>query len=97
MLWIFDIIKEHGPNIGKPYTDSFGDGLFEVRAKGKEGIGWSLFCYASKDSIVILHSFVKKTQKSGRVRVRWKRPAGLPYPICLPQSVLRTFPAPRRA
>ena len=64
MLWIFDIIKEHGPNIGKPYTDSFGDGLFEVRAKGKEGIGWSLFCYASKDSIVILHSFVKKTQKT---------------------------------
>ena len=64
MLWIFEMIKERGPNIGKPYTDSFGDGLFEVRAKGKEGIGRSLFCYASGENIVILHSFIKKTQKT---------------------------------
>jgi hypothetical protein len=28
-----------GPNLGLPYTRPFGDGLFEIRAKGEEGIG----------------------------------------------------------
>jgi phage-related protein len=61
---IFDMIEEIGPNLGKPHTDSFGDGLFEVRAKGEEGIGRSLFCYAKGKNIVVLHSFIKKTQKT---------------------------------
>ncbi|MCK9372801.1 MAG: type II toxin-antitoxin system RelE/ParE family toxin [Sulfuricurvum sp.] len=63
MLHIFEMIQEHGPNLGKPYTDAFGDGLFEIRAKGAEGIGRSFFCYASGKKIIILHSFIKKTQK----------------------------------
>lgn len=64
LLHIFEIIEDNGPNLGKPYTDSFGDGLFEVRAKGQEGIGRSLFCYTNGKVIIILHSFVKKTQKT---------------------------------
>ena len=64
LIHIFEIIEEHGPNICKPYTDSFGEGLFEVRAKAEEGIGQSLFCYAQGKEIVILHSFIKKTQKT---------------------------------
>ena len=64
MLHIFEMIEEHGPNLGKPYTDAFGEGLFEVRAKGAEGIGRSFFCYASGKKIITLHSFVKKTQKT---------------------------------
>lgn len=61
---IMDMIEEFGPNLGKPYTDSIGDGLFEIRAKGEEGIGRSLFCYTKGKRIIILHSFVKKTQKT---------------------------------
>lgn len=64
MLHIFEMIQEHGPNLGKPYTDAFGEGLFEIRAKGAEGIGRSFFCYAIGNKIIILHSFVKKTQKT---------------------------------
>lgn len=64
LIHIFDIIEEHGPNIGQPYTDFFCDGLFEVRAKAKEGIGRSLFCYTKGKEIIILHSFIKKTQKT---------------------------------
>jgi phage-related protein len=63
LLHIFEMIEEHGANLGKPYTDSLGDGLFEVRAKGQEGIGRSLFCYTHGKTIIILHSFIKKTQK----------------------------------
>jgi phage-related protein len=27
-----------GPNLGEPHTKAFGDGLFELRLKGAEGI-----------------------------------------------------------
>jgi phage-related protein len=51
-----------GPNLGMPYTRPFGDGLFEIRAKGAEGIGRAFFCCIVGRQIVILHGFVKKTQ-----------------------------------
>jgi len=37
--------------------------LFEIRAKGREGLSRSLFCTLKGQEIVILHSFIKKTQK----------------------------------
>ncbi len=38
-------------------------GLYEIRAKGKEGIARSVYCTAKEKEIVILHSFIKKSQK----------------------------------
>jgi phage-related protein len=63
-LHILEIIEEFGPAIGKPYTAPMGNGLFEIRAKGKEGIGRSLFCTVKGKEIIVLHSFIKKTQKT---------------------------------
>jgi phage-related protein len=57
------MIEEYGPLLGKPYTAPLGDGLFEIRAKGKEGIGRSLFSTIKGQEIIILHSFIKKSQK----------------------------------
>jgi len=45
-----------------PYTKAFGDGLFEIRARGKEGIGRAFFCTMVGKRVVILHGFIKKTQ-----------------------------------
>ena len=59
-----DLIEQFGPALGKPHTSPMGSGLFEIRAKGKEGIGRSLFCSVAGNEIVILHSFIKKTQKT---------------------------------
>ncbi len=56
-------IKLHGPNLGMPFTRSMGNGLFEIRAKGKEGIGRAFFCTVVGNKIIILHTFIKKTQK----------------------------------
>ena len=57
------MIEEFGLSLGMPYTSKVEKGLFEIRAKGVEGIGRSFF-YTTKDKeIVILHSFIKKTQK----------------------------------
>ena len=64
LLHILEMIEEIGPNLGKPYTAPMGKGLFEIRAKGKEGIGRSLFCTVKGREVIILHSFIKKTQKT---------------------------------
>jgi phage-related protein len=51
-----------GPNLGMPYTKAMGEGLFEIRARGSEGIGRAFFCCLKGRRVVILHGFVKKTQ-----------------------------------
>ncbi len=55
-----------GPNLGMPFTRSMGENLFEIRARGKEGIGRAFFCTAIGRKIVILHAFIKKTKKTPR-------------------------------
>ena len=57
-------ISEYGPNLGMPHTRSMGEGLFEVRAKGAEGVGRAFYCALARKRIVILHSFVKKSEKT---------------------------------
>jgi phage-related protein len=53
-----------GPSLGPPHTDAFGDGLFELRLKGAEGIARVFFCTLVGRRIVMLHVFVKKSQKT---------------------------------
>ena len=64
LLHILEMIEEFGPALGAPYTAPMGGGLFEIRARGKEGIGRALFGTAKGGEILILHSFIKKTQKT---------------------------------
>lgn len=61
---IMDKMLEYGPNLGLPFTRAMGKGLFEIRAKGQEGIARGFFCTISKNTIVILHVFIKKTQST---------------------------------
>ena len=53
-----------GPNLGVPHTKAFGDGLFELRLKGAEGIARVFFCALVAKRIVMLHSFIKKSDKT---------------------------------
>nr|WP_268809525.1 type II toxin-antitoxin system RelE/ParE family toxin [Pectobacterium fontis] len=53
-----------GPNLGEPHTKAFGNGLFELRLKGAEGIARVFYCTLVGRRIVMLHSFVKKTDKT---------------------------------
>ena len=53
-----------GPNLGEPHTKAVGDGLFELRLKGAEGIARVFFCTLIGKRIVILHSFIKKTDRT---------------------------------
>lgn len=72
-LHIAEMIEEFGPNLGKPYVGSLKGGLFEIRAKGKEGIGRSIYCTVKGREIVILHSFIKKTQKTPKKELALSR------------------------
>ena len=63
-IGLTDRMMEHGPNLGLPHTDAFGGGLFELRLKGAEGIARVFFCLIVKQQIVMLHSLIKKTQKT---------------------------------
>ena len=63
LLHILELVEEFGPSIGRSHTAPLGKGLFEIRAKGPEEISRSLFCLVKGQEIVILHSFIKKTQK----------------------------------
>ena len=57
-------MEVYGPNLGMPHTRALGDGLFEIRAKAEEGIGRAFFCTLVGRRIVILHGFIKKTDKT---------------------------------
>ena len=62
---ILDLVEKHGPqDIGMPHVKSMKDGLFEIRVKAQEGIGRAFFCYVLRNEVVILHGFIKKTQKT---------------------------------
>jgi phage-related protein len=63
-IGLTDRMIEYGPNLGLPHTDAFGGGLFELRLKGAEGIARVFFCKMIGQEIVMLHSFIKKTQKT---------------------------------
>jgi phage-related protein len=49
--------------LGKPLVDSLGRGLWEVRCSVTNGIARVIF-YVEGDRMVLLHGFVKKTQKT---------------------------------
>ena len=53
-----------GPNMGEPHTKAFGDGLFELRLKGAEGIARAFFCTLVGRRIVMLHGFIKKSERT---------------------------------
>ncbi len=60
---------EFGPNLGLPHTDSLGEGLFELRLKSLEGIARVFFCIMIEKKIMMLHSFIKKTNKTPRKEI----------------------------
>ncbi|MHC4873273.1 MAG: type II toxin-antitoxin system RelE/ParE family toxin [Planctomycetota bacterium] len=63
-LHLTDLIEEFGPNLGMPHTRALGDKLFELRMKSKEGIGRVFYCSKIGKKIVVLHTFVKKSQRT---------------------------------
>jgi phage-related protein len=62
---IVDLIHTHGlERIREPYLKHLEGPLWEMRLKGKSGIARAIYVTASGMRIVVVHVFVKKTQKT---------------------------------
>lgn len=57
-------IVTEGANLGMPHTRAMGDGLFELRLKSVEGIARVMYCTMLSQRVMMLHSFIKKTEKT---------------------------------
>lgn len=72
-LRLTDLMQEFGPHLGMPHTRSMGDGLFELRVKGHEGISRVFYCTQAGQRIVMLHGFIKKSEKTPLRELRTAR------------------------
>jgi phage-related protein len=74
-LRLTEAMALYGADLRMPHSRAMGGGLFELRPKGSEGIGRVFYCTQVGKTIVVLHSFVKKTQETpvAEMRVARKR------------------------
>lgn len=60
-LRTIDLLEIFGPRLGMPHSKKVSHKLFELRIRGKQEI--RLLYTFRKNSVVILHGFIKKSQK----------------------------------
>jgi phage-related protein len=61
---LVELLSEHGPSLRLPHSRAFGEGLFELRPRGRSGIGRAFYCFMVERRIVVLHAFIKKSQQT---------------------------------
>jgi phage-related protein len=66
-LRISELLESFGPQrVGLPHVRPLGEKLWEMRLTGREGIGRAIYTAAAGRRLVVLHAFVKKTEKTPR-------------------------------
>jgi phage-related protein len=64
-LRIAELIEQHGlAAMHEPYVKHLEGKLWEMRMKGRDGIARAIYVTAKGERVVVLHAFVKKTQKT---------------------------------
>jgi phage-related protein len=66
-------MEVYGPDLGMPHTKAMGNGLFELRLRAAEGIARVFYCTIVGHRIVVLHQFVKKSEKTPRKELELAR------------------------
>jgi phage-related protein len=59
---LVELLMEFGRDLRMPHSRALGGGLFELRPRGREGVGRALYCYLVGERVVVLHAFEKKTR-----------------------------------
>ena len=58
-------IETHGPtSLPMPHARYLGDGLWELRLSGRDGIARVIYVTVFEKRVILLRAFVKKTQKT---------------------------------
>lgn len=66
-LHIAELLQTFGPHqVGMPHVRPLGNKLWEMRMRGRTGVGRAIYVAASGRRLIVLHAFVKKTQKTPR-------------------------------
>jgi phage-related protein len=58
-----EMLEEFGLDLRMPHSRAMGGGLFELRPKGREGIARVFYCTQVGKRIIVLRSFIKKTNE----------------------------------
>ena len=61
---VVELLIEFGPSLRLPHSRALGGGLFELRPRGRSGIGRALYCFLLGKRVVVLHAFIKKSQET---------------------------------
>ena len=70
-LHISELLETFGPErVGAPHVKHLVDKLWEIRMKGKSGIARAIYVTVTGRRIVVVHAFVKKTQKTPKAAIR---------------------------
>jgi len=59
-----ELLEEFGLELRMPHSRAMGGGLLELRPRGREGIARVFYCTKVGRKIIILHSFIKKTNET---------------------------------
>jgi phage-related protein len=69
-LRISELLEKFGPqNVGLPHVRSLEQKLWEMRLRGRDGIGRAIYVAATGQRLIVLHAFVKRTQKTPRSEI----------------------------
>ena len=74
LLRIVELIEQVGlEQVHEPYIQHPEDKLWEMRAKAPDGIARAIYVTATGRRLVILHAFVKKSQKTPKQAIETAR------------------------
>ena len=70
---LVELLTEYGPSLRLPHSRAMGEGLFELRPRGRSGIGRAFYCFLIGKRVVVVHTFIKKTQQTPDKELRLAR------------------------
>ena len=69
VLNLIDLLEEHGTALREPFAKHLEEGVWELRAKGPDGIYRVLYFHWFGHTFGLLHGFTKKTQGTPRAQL----------------------------
>ncbi len=58
---LLDLLENFGPELSMPHTRQMGNGLYELRIRGKQEVR-IFYIFSKGTTVYLLHAFQKKTQ-----------------------------------
>ena len=69
VLILVDLLEKYGTSLREPFAKHVESGIWELRAKGPDGIYRVLYFHWFGHTFGLLHGFTKKTQKTPRAEL----------------------------